>query len=191
MNKQKQELTIPSHLNENEVLATIDVVAKTLAPKYTFGYMDVDDIVQIATMMAIESLDKYDSDRPLRNFLFISVANSLKNYKRDNYYRMGVQDDSKRRLLEPIDIHNVRQDNESSMYYEPDPILEITQNEVLALIDQHLDPKLRSNYLRMTLGNTKLSKKERDELYTEIRNILIGFGYDEEAESWTPKQSGD
>jgi len=187
MNKQEQSLTIPSHLDETEVLKTIEKVTKSLAPKYTFGYLDVEDIAQIATIEALRALDKYDESRPLENFLFIFVANRLKNYKRDNYYRIGVQDDSKRRLLEPLDIHNVRQDNESNMHYEPDPLLEMTQNEIMDLIDQNLDPKLRGNYLKMTMGNIKLSKRERSELYVEIQNILIGFGYEQEAKTWSPE----
>ena len=38
-------------------------------------------------MMGVEGLDRYDSNKPLENFMYAHINNRLKNFKRDNYYR--------------------------------------------------------------------------------------------------------
>jgi len=81
-------MRIPDGMTEQEVMVIIDKVAAGLAPKFKFGYHDIDDIKQEARLIAWKGLDKYDSTRPLENFLWIHVRNRLINYKRDNYERL-------------------------------------------------------------------------------------------------------
>jgi len=74
-------------VDENEFLKALDSVAKRLSKKFRFGYHEIEDIKQQAAIFALEGLEKYDSNRPLENFLWTHVRNRLFNYKRNNYQR--------------------------------------------------------------------------------------------------------
>lgn len=80
-------MKIPDGMNEAEVLDVIEQVAKRLSYKFVFGYHSVEDIKQMATIFAIEGLNKYEADKPLINFLYIHVRNKLINEKRNKYER--------------------------------------------------------------------------------------------------------
>lgn len=80
-------MKIPDGMTEQEVLDVIEQVAKRLSYKFIFGYHSVEDIRQMATVFAIEGLERYKEDRPLINFLYIHVRNKLSNEKRDTFER--------------------------------------------------------------------------------------------------------
>jgi hypothetical protein len=82
-------MKIPDGLTEQEVLDTIESVAKRLAPKFKFGYHDIEDIKQEAFICAAEKLDndKYDGKRPLENWLYVCIHNHLFNNKRNKFAR--------------------------------------------------------------------------------------------------------
>ena len=77
----------PNNLTEDEVVQVITKVAKKLAHKFVFASYDVDDIEQEAFLMGIEGLKRYDSSKPLENFMYAHINNRLKNFKRDNHRR--------------------------------------------------------------------------------------------------------
>lgn len=84
-------------LSEAQILASIEKVVAQLAPGFTFGFYDVDDIKQEATIMALRKLAKFNVEKAtfksdalqakLENFLFVSVQNLLCNFKRDKFHR--------------------------------------------------------------------------------------------------------
>lgn len=74
-------------MTEREVLKVIDSVIDDLCYKFMFGYHDLDDMRQQARMAAIKSLDKYDENQPLPNFIYSCVHNALFNFKRNNFQR--------------------------------------------------------------------------------------------------------
>jgi DNA-directed RNA polymerase specialized sigma24 family protein len=82
-------MKIPEGFTEQEVLDTIESVARRLAPKFKFGYHDIDDIKQEAFICAAEKLDndKYDAKLPLENFLYVCIHNHLFNHKRNKFAR--------------------------------------------------------------------------------------------------------
>ena len=71
----------------DDILATIDRVVYKLAPKFKFGYYELEDIHQEGRIFALEALDKHDGVRPLENFLYAHVHNRLFNLKRKEYFR--------------------------------------------------------------------------------------------------------
>lgn len=75
------------HINEEDFIQVIKKITKKLSYKFKFGYHDVEDMRQQATIFALEALERYDKSRPLENFLWTHVRNRLFNYKRDNYQR--------------------------------------------------------------------------------------------------------
>lgn len=167
-------------------------VANNLAPLYTFGYYDKDDIAQEAIIIALEVLDKYDPKKSaLETFLYIHLNNRLKNLRRDRFQRTDYicpqcnnsNDDcencyhrkqaiqTKKNLLCPISIDNVRAQSESNLHTENDPHIEAELNELLFLIDLHLPVDLRADYLRMRDG-VSISKSRRDFIELKICEII-------------------
>ncbi len=75
-------------MTEAEVIAIIDRIATRLSYRYTFGSYGRDDIKQEAIRKGLEGLHKYESDKPLENFLWVHMKNRMFNFKRDNYIRL-------------------------------------------------------------------------------------------------------
>ena len=50
-------------------------------------HMKSEDIEQEAFIIGAKAIDDYDG-RSLENFLYVHLNNRLKNFKRDNYYRL-------------------------------------------------------------------------------------------------------
>ena len=74
-------------VDEKEFLEALDKISKKLIYQFKFGYHEIEDMKQQASLFAIEGLKNYDHSRPLENFLWTHVRNRLFNYKRDNYQR--------------------------------------------------------------------------------------------------------
>ena len=179
-------MKIPNGMTENEVLEIINKVASRYAHKFRFGYFEADDIRQEAVIIAMEALERYEEGRPLENFLAVHVKNRLNNFKRDKYYRQSKVDsntqekhnNSKKFLMEPLDISNIRDEKEDNMRVEDDFVIDFEQQEVLRIIDQNLDVSLRSDYLRIKDG-VYVPKPRRKQIYEEIDMILRENGYEE------------
>ena len=184
-------------MTEEEVLHIIKRVAHKLSSKYTFGFYDRADIEQESFIIAQEALPKFNPQfASLETFLYIHINNRLKTFKRDNYVRQdfvckhcGNQDplcefcqrrewrqSTKRYLIEPIDIDNVRDEHERNMRVEMDPLENMEINEILSIINTKLDIPLREDYLRMLQG-VYISKQRRLFIENTIIDILKEYGY--------------
>lgn len=74
-------------ITEEKFVEVTQKITQKLSYKFKFGYHEVEDMRQQATIFALEALERYDNTRPLENFLWTHVRNRLFNYKRDNYQR--------------------------------------------------------------------------------------------------------
>lgn len=83
----QKPLNIPPHLNEEETLDIIERVVVKLAPSFVFGAYSLEDIKQESRIYCLESLHKYDSSRPLANFLHTVLKRKLLNLWRNKYQR--------------------------------------------------------------------------------------------------------
>lgn len=180
-------MKVPKGMKKSEVLEVINKICDRYAHKFKFGYFTPDDIRQEAFMIAMDALDRYDSDRPLENFLAVAVKNRLNNFKRDKYYRQNQisNDDkqeqlnnSKRFLMDTLDITNIRDEKEKNMRLEDDFVENVANTELLEIIDEHLDVSFRSDYLRIRDG-TYVPKPRREQIIAEILEILKDYGYEE------------
>ena len=171
-------MEIPSGMSSEEVTAIILKVAQKLAPKYIFASYDVEDIEQEAFIIALDALSRYDSDKPLENFLYTHVNNRLKNFKRDNYFRQDhgtaqqIQD-RKKNLLEPIDIECLY-----SISTKDSTVTDAHIRETLELIDKKLPSHLRRDYLKLR-NNSPLPKSRKANVIKVIEDIIHGE-YNEE-----------
>jgi len=178
----------------DEVLKTIDTVVNRLAKKFTFGYYEVEDIKQEGVVLALEVLkgDKYDPSRPLENFLYIHLRRRLGNFKRDNYYRLeppcpkpDSEDDkdfpkwnawnkrkeTRRNLMEPLDIDGIHDECEPNMRMESDIINNTELAEILQKIDRDLPTDLRADLLRMR-ANVNIPKLRKEKVIEAVKKII-------------------
>lgn len=145
-------------------------IAKKLAPRYVFGSYERADIEQEAIIMGLDGLSRYDRTRPLENFLFTHINNRLKNFKRDNYYRVTtgnaekVQQAKKNLLEASVAIDPI-------VYVEHDIDHVLDTKEIIDKINNNLPAKYRQDYLRMC-ANVRISKKRKDELISVIKSIV-------------------
>ena len=174
-------------MTEQEVLAVIEKIVNRYCHKFKFGYFTAEDIKQEAFIIAVDALDRYDETRPLENFLSSHVKNRLINFKRDNYCRQQKEDadikwelrnNAKKFLMEPLDISNIRDEQEKNMRNENDFIEDIFTREMFDLIDSELPVDLRSDYLRIKDG-VYVPKPRRQQIYDEISKIINGENNEE------------
>jgi DNA-directed RNA polymerase specialized sigma24 family protein len=193
-------LHVPEGMTETHVIELIQGISRMLAPKYTFGYFTQEDIEQEAFILGMECLPNYNSKYSLSTFLYHHINNRLKNFKRDNYSRpikcpycgpnetceycetklLAIQ--QKKNLMEPIDIDNVRLDNEEHMSYSYYISDELDIKAFKSLIDECLPLELREDYLRIHDG-VLIPKQKRERVEREIMSILEQHGQD--SENWS------
>jgi len=170
----------PNNLSEQEVIDVITRVSKKLAPKFVFASYEAEDIEQEAFLMGVEGLERYDSSKPLENFMYAHISNRLKNFKRDNYYRFDYGNaqriqDRKKNILEPMDIAALY-----SVSTEDETVSNAHLSEMIELIDRKLPADLRGDYLRLQT-NSPLPKGRKAMIIEVIEDIINGE-YDGESE---------
>lgn len=174
----------------------IQKIARRLAPKYTFGYYDVEDIEQEAVIIGLEALQYYDSKiGSLSTFLYYHINNRLKNFLRDNFHRKRSscprcgrktpspecdsclkyewRTESKRNLLEPLPLDLVSDDEKSIQVYN-DVLSIVEDREILSIIDGRIPIQLRSDYIRIKDGAT-LSYMRKQKVVDAIMEILLEY----------------
>jgi len=164
-------MKIPNSMTESEVSETISKVARRLAPKFTFGPYDVEDIFQEAFIIGIEGLDKYDEARPLSNFMFTHISNRLKNFKRDNYYRLDIGaahniQTRKKNINEALDINSIH-----SICTADTTTNDAHITEILAIIDEKLPAEYRRDYLKLK-ANSPMPKSRKALILKILKEIL-------------------
>lgn len=164
-------MKIPKNMTYDQVMKQIEVVVNRIAPKYTFNTYDVDDIKQESFIICMDALERYDQKRPLENFLSVHLSNRLKNFVRDNFYTKDEEE--KKKVLKPQYIttdHNITYVNE----YDDN----LDAKNLSSIIDKHLPPAYRSDYLKM-INNVYIPKKKRDDLVALIKEILEAHANEE------------
>jgi len=182
---QAKLMKVPKGMTEEQVLQTIQKVVRRIAHKFKFGYYDYDDICQEGTIIALEGLSRYDGRHPLENFLAVHVSNRLKNFKRDNFCRQEsispsgdnkasweLRNNTKRFLMEPLDITEIRDEREVNMSVGNDFIDTVERRELIDIIDRKLEVSMRSDYLRMLHG-VYVPKTRREQIIDAVVAIVM------------------
>jgi DNA-directed RNA polymerase specialized sigma24 family protein len=184
---------IPNGSSEAEVLATIEVVVRVLAPQFKIPGFGIDDIAQELRVMGMEALPRYDPRRPLPNFLYSHMRKRIINFRRDHLTRTdspcrqcrdGIQHEPGPRC-EAHKKWAVRQDRKKALQMTPqfdqelfDPgmpgdvtVEDAATKELLELVDQQLPVELRTSYLKMRAGVT-IPPKRREQVEEAVREII-------------------
>jgi DNA-directed RNA polymerase specialized sigma24 family protein len=163
--RRKIGMKVPKNMTEAQVIDQINIVVNRMSARYTFHGYEVDDIKQEAFMICMDALERYDSNRPLENFLAVHLSNRLKNFVRDNFYTKGEEE--KKRVLKP-----------SSLSYE-DYIPfsdqcsddQIDASSLRNIIDNKLPSEYRADYLKL-INDVYVPKKRREEIILLIKELL-------------------
>lgn len=199
--KETKKTSLPNNVSEQEFLQVWEKISKKLGYKFKFGYHSHEDMKQQAAIFALEGLKNYDNSRPLENFLWTHVRNRLFNYKRDNYQRpdkpclacplYNIKDkvctefsntmecslyegwikrnDTKKNIMKPINMENMLNTSHELSY---ENLLEnISNNEIINIIDQNISIKNRPTFLKIK-GGSKVLKSDMKKLLNEIKQIL-------------------
>jgi DNA-directed RNA polymerase specialized sigma24 family protein len=174
MNQQLNSCSISEHQ-----LTTVQVVAKKLSYKYTFGHYDQEDIEQEAIIIGLKALESYDQSQPLENYVYTCIKNRLVNFKRDNYHRRAcdcgkckpcLKRETKRNILEPVSINLIDDINESRTYVESEAYdIEDIQN----LVDENLPAEDREAYLKIQAG-VKVPFAVKKRIISLVESIIYG-----------------
>lgn len=203
MTKKKKNNFIDKYgIDEQTFVDVIKKITQKLSYKFKFGYHEVDDMKQQATIFALEALERYDHSRPLENFLWTHVRNRLFNYKRDNYQRPdkpclscplydpklqcstnGCKEYSNKSdcdLYRQWEERNNRkknlvqmsgQMNEETITDSKDFFDNISNQEIMELLDSQLSYQYREIYLKIKNGEKVLSA-DINKLKKEILKII-------------------
>lgn len=189
---------------EAEILRVIASVVRILAPKFRFGYYTNQDMEQEGTLAAIEVLNEgsYDVSRPLENFIYAHVHNSLYNLRRKHYLRLEVpckccdpnnlpaypckkwrdwsaRNTTKQNIMKPLDMSNVSDESENNMREESSVIDDTIGSELRTLLDREIPVDLRKDYLQM-LDGKRIPKGRREKVREAVLIIIKDKGYAEE-----------
>jgi DNA-directed RNA polymerase specialized sigma24 family protein len=169
-------MKIPSNMTYDEVINVITKVVNKTAPKYTFYGYTIDDIKQESFIICVEALERYDSVRPLENFLSVNLSNRLKNFIRDNHFLSNTHN-QRIKVLQPAQL-----DYEETLLDEDEKYAIDEEHydylDICANIDRLLPACMRMDYLKMING-VYLTRTRRDEIAKKIIEIMEDFGYEE------------
>jgi len=165
-----------------EQLEVIQKVIDRIAAKYKFGYYEADDIRQESFLICLEALEKYDSSRPLENFIARHLSNRLKTLRRNKYYRQNVEEGTNHQKLNEskknlMDLKSLNYDDEvdpeifDNMSYEVDFDGMLSAKEALDKVMSELSPQMLNDFKRIANG-VSVKHHKKAALYERVKEIL-------------------
>lgn len=143
-----------------------------IAPRYTFGYYDVDDIKQESYIICMEGLSKYDNSRPFENFISKHLSNRLKTLIRDKYSRSNIESPKHEKLNQnKKNLMDLKSSDGQFKIFEEDIIEKMSTNEAIDKIMQELSPSMRNNFYRLANG-VSIQSSKKNALFNKIKEIL-------------------
>ena len=147
-------------------------VIERIAPRYTFGYYDVDDIKQESYIICMEGLSKYDNSRPFENFISKHLSNRLKTLIRDKYSRSNIESPKHEKLNQnKKNLMDLKSSDGQFKIFEEDIIEKMSTNEAIDKIMQELSPSMRNNFYRLANG-VSIQSSKKNALFNKIKEIL-------------------
>lgn len=186
---------------ENEIVRTIQKVARMIAPSYRFGYLSNEDMEQEGVYEALIAIEKgdYDVTRPLENFMHVHIHHRLYNYRRKHYQRLeapckccdpydppaypcqkwldwSARNSTKQNLMRPLDMSNIADESEQNMREDSEVVDDTIASELRTMLDRELPVDLRRDYLQMLDGKV-IPKVRRQRVRDAVIEITHEKGY--------------
>jgi len=170
-------MKIPENMTYEETMDKIDKVIKRIAPGYVFYGFTLDDIKQESFIICMDALTRYDSNRPLENFLSVHLSNRLKNFVRDNHF--SSEDEDKGRVLQPGQLDNDHTIvDKQEKFCIPEYLTDYS--DAIEILNREIPASIRMDYLKI-VHEVPVPKNRRQEVMDYINYILQSYGYLEEA----------
>ena len=186
----------------DEQLEIIESIATMLAPYFTFGYYDREDIEQEIRLMCLDALGRFDESKgaSLRTFLIVHSKNRLITLKRDKLCRIfppcgsckdwnKIDDSCMRHTTKNECVDYVRWNratsdkhslfalseiSEDDMYYDFNIIEELFNRELLDYIDENIPAKYRQDYLNY-IENGKIKNYAKQNIVRIIKDLAKDY----------------
>lgn len=175
---------------EAAIVETLYLVAKSVAPKFRFGYLDNDDVIQEAVLFGLKVIDDglYDITKPLENFMRYHIRNRMHNYKRDTFSRTespceccsidypatnpcAIFEKWKKRNHDKKSLTQANSGGIEYQTYEGESSGNTEFAEIIAMIDDVLPMEYRADYLRMRDG-VSIAKSRKLKIKEYIKGVL-------------------
>jgi DNA-directed RNA polymerase specialized sigma24 family protein len=162
-------------MNQEQMTIITKVIDRT-APKYVFGFYELEDIKQESYIICLNALENYDNNRPLENFLSKHLSNRLKDLKRNKYFRHNTANENHQKLhAVKKNLMDLKQFCQIAEYDHPfeDPLLEekLTSGEALELVMDKIGPSLRNDFLRMA-NDVTIPQHKKQAVINKVKEIL-------------------
>lgn len=155
-----------------EQLQTIMKVIDRIAPKYTFGYYETDDIKQESYIICLEALSKYDNSRPFENFISKHLSNRLKTLIRDKYSRSNIESPKHEKLNQnKKNLMDLKSGDGQYKIFEDNIIDRMSTDEAIDMLMRELPPSMRNNFYRLANG-VSIQSAKKQALFDKIKEIL-------------------
>lgn len=187
-------MLIPEGKTEEEVLDAIERAVNILAPTFTFGFYDLDDIKQFGRLKAIELMNdnKYDPSLPLENFIYAHVRHRFLNLRRNLLMRSDPpckkchsgepcvsggcrayevwrrRNLAKANIMRPVEMDESHES--TNKHIEPPSVID--RVAAMVKIDTHLPVELRIAWLQINDG-VRVAKSKRELIQSTIEEILL------------------
>jgi len=158
----------PKPKQQEIILKVID----RIAPRYTFGYYELDDIKQESYIICLEAIEKYDNSRPFENFISKHLSNRLKTLIRDKYSRSNIESEKHEKLNQSKkNLMDLKSVDGSYKIYEDDIIERMSTSEAMDMLMQELPPSMRNNFYRLANG-VSIQSSKKQALFDKVKEIL-------------------
>ena len=158
----------PTPKQQEIILKVID----RIAPRYTFGYYELDDIKQESFIICLEAIEKYDNSRPFENFISKHLSNRLKTLIRDKYSRSNIESEKHEKLNQSKkNLMDLKSVDGSYKIYEDDIIERMSTSEAIETLMQELPPSMRNNFYRLANG-VSIQSSKKQALFEKVKEIL-------------------
>lgn len=158
----------PTFQQQEIILKVID----RIAPKYTFGYYELDDIKQESYIICLEAIEKYDKSRPFENFISKHLSNRLKTLIRDKYSRSNIESEKHEKLNQSKkNLMDLKSTDGSYKIYEEDIIDRMSTSEAIETLMEKLPPSMRNNFYRLANG-VSIQSSKKAALFDKVKEIL-------------------
>lgn len=149
-------------------LKTILKVIDRIAPKYIFGFYDLEDIKQESYIICLEILPKYDNVRPFENYVSKHLSNRLKDLIRNKYSRKGESEIHTKLCNSKKNLTDFKEMPPDLPFYMA--VNEEVDDSVEKILDE-LPPKMRNDWNRLING-VAIQSCRKIALFARVKEIL-------------------
>jgi RNA polymerase sigma factor (sigma-70 family) len=151
---------------------TILKVIDRIAPRYVFGYYELEDIKQESYIICLDAISKYDQKRPFENFISKHLSNRLKTLIRDKYSRSKTESEKHQKLNQnKKNLMDLKGCTDQQSLLDDNAIDRLATQEAMELLMEKLSPAMRNNFFRLANG-VPIQSAKKIALFKRVKEIL-------------------